>query len=102
MRWWVALAGLLALGFRGPEPSPALRVYVPNQMAASISVLDGTAYVSSHGRAAAAEVHAISGHDMESPRENGTLVVIDAISGKVEKVAEVRPYAAALGIARLP
>jgi hypothetical protein len=39
---------------------------------------------------------------MESPRENGTLAVIDVASGKVEKVAEVGPYAAALGITRLP
>lgn len=61
-----------------------------------------TVYVSSHGRAAAAEVHAGAGHDMESPRENGTLAVIDAITGKVKKVAEVGPYAAALGIAPLP
>jgi hypothetical protein len=37
----VALAGLLAVGFfTGPEPG--LRVYVPNQMGASISVLDGS------------------------------------------------------------
>jgi hypothetical protein len=39
---------------------------------------------------------------MESPRENGTLALIDAASGKVEKVTEVGPYAAALGIALLP
>ena len=41
MRLWIALAGLLALGFRGAEPAPRLRVYVPNQMGSSISVLDG-------------------------------------------------------------
>jgi DNA-binding beta-propeller fold protein YncE len=64
---------------------------------------DGTTlYVSSHGRASAAQVRAGAGHDMESPRENGTLAVIDVASGKVEKVAEVGPYAAALGITRLP
>jgi DNA-binding beta-propeller fold protein YncE len=61
-----------------------------------------TVYVSSHGRAAGAEMHAGAGHDMESPRENGTLALIDAASGKVEKVTEVGPYAAALGIALLP
>ena len=61
-----------------------------------------TIYVSSHGRAAAANAHAGAGHDMESPRENGTLAVIDAPSGTVRSVTEVGPYAAALGIAPLP
>jgi streptogramin lyase len=61
-----------------------------------------TVYVSSHGRAGAMEAHAGAGHDMESPRENGTLAVIDSASGEVESVTEVGPYAAALGIAPLP
>jgi DNA-binding beta-propeller fold protein YncE len=65
---------------------------------------DGTTvYVSSHGRPhPAAEVHAGAGHDMESPRENGTLAVIDAASGSVVSVSEVGPYAAALGLSTAP
>lgn len=60
-------------------------------------------YVSSHGRVRSpAEAHAGAGHDMESPRENGTLAVIDAASGSVERVAEVGPYAAALGLSAAP
>jgi DNA-binding beta-propeller fold protein YncE len=62
-----------------------------------------TVYVSSHGRvASAAEARAGAGHDMESPRENGTLAVIDAASGSVESVTEVGPYAAALGLSAAP
>jgi DNA-binding beta-propeller fold protein YncE len=62
-----------------------------------------TVYVSSHGRVRpAAQAHAAAGHDMESPRENGTLAVIDATSGSVESVAEVGPYAAALGLSTAP
>jgi DNA-binding beta-propeller fold protein YncE len=64
---------------------------------------DGTTvYVSSHGRAAipgAAHPGAI--HDMESPRENGSLVILDAATGALREVVEVGPYAAALGIAAM-
>ncbi len=59
-------------------------------------------YVSSHGRVTAAATHAGAGHDMESPRDNGTLAVIDVASGNVESVTEVGRYAAALGIAPPP
>ena len=59
-----------------------------------------TVYISSHGRAqGAADTHAGAGHDMDSPRSNGTLAVIDAASGTVRSVTEVGPYAASLGIA---
>lgn len=59
-----------------------------------------TVYVSSHGRVTAmAAAHAAAGHDMESPRENGTLAVIDAATGEVRSVTEVGRYAAALGVA---
>ena len=74
--------------------------------------LDGvTVFVSSHGRASGAhEAPAtvekndsagagVAAHDMERPRANGTLAVIDAVSGRVLRVTEVGPYAAALGIA---
>lgn len=60
-----------------------------------------TVYISSHGRAAAGHGSdpAAAGHDMQSPRANGTLVVIDARTGTIRSVTEVGPYAAALGLA---
>ena len=59
-----------------------------------------TVYVSSHGRTLATPDHtAPAGHDMNTPRANGTVVVIDARSGEVNAVTEVGPYAAALGLA---
>jgi DNA-binding beta-propeller fold protein YncE len=64
---------------------------------------DGTTvYVSSHGRTLGAhgDAHAAAGHDMSSPRANGTLVVLDAVTGEVRQATEVGPYAAALGLAR--
>lgn len=62
-----------------------------------------TLYVSSHGHAmsTAAGAHAAAGHDMTSPRANGTLAVIDAATGEVLRVTEVGPYPAALGLARI-
>jgi DNA-binding beta-propeller fold protein YncE len=62
-----------------------------------------TVYVSSHGRVrSAAGAHAGAGHDMESPRDNGTLAVIDAAGGTVVSVAEVGQYAAAPGLSVAP
>lgn len=60
-----------------------------------------TVYVTSHGRAAGAPAtdHAGATHDMDSPRGNGTLALIDAATGRVRSVTEVGPYAAAPGIA---
>ena len=60
-----------------------------------------TVYVTSHGRAAAAPAtgHAGATHDMDSPRANGTLAVIDAATGRVRSVTQVGPYAAAPGLA---
>lgn len=40
--------------------------------------------------------------DLASPRENGTLAVIDPATGRVRSVTEVGPYAAAPGLAREP
>jgi hypothetical protein len=40
-----------------------------------------------------------AGHDMATPRANGTLAVLDAASAEVRSVTEVGPYAAALGLA---
>lgn len=58
-----------------------------------------TVYVSSHGRTLAQPAHAAgAGHDMNTPRSNGTVAVIDAASGEVTSVTEVGPYAAALGL----
>jgi DNA-binding beta-propeller fold protein YncE len=58
-----------------------------------------TVYVSSHGRVLGGHGgHAAAGHDMDSPRANGSLAMIDAASGRVRKVTEVGPYAAALGL----
>lgn len=79
----------------------------------AVSPDGATVFVSSHGRAGQAhEAHdgaaptdsadaraAPARHDMESPRANGTLTIIDALSGRVLRVTEVGPYAAALGIA---
>lgn len=64
------------------QPAP-IRVPVPNQMGASIS---------EHAD------HAAAGHDTDSPRANGFLVVIDAATGTVRCATEVGPYAAALGL----
>lgn len=59
-----------------------------------------TVYVSSHGRTLGRpSAPAAAGHDMDTPRANGTLAVIDAATGKVSTVTEVGPYAAALGMA---
>lgn len=57
-------------------------------------------YVSSHGRAQRdpGAGHP-AGHDMESPRANGSLAVIDARTGEVVRTTEVGRYAAALGVA---
>lgn len=62
-----------------------------------------TVYISSHGRATTdpGSAHA-AGHDMESSRANGTLVVIDARAGTIRSVTEVGPYAAAVGLAVVP
>lgn len=58
-----------------------------------------TVYVSSHGRALGGHgAHAAAGHDMDSPRANGSLAAIDAATGRVRQVTEVGPYAAALGL----
>jgi len=58
-----------------------------------------TIYVSSHGRTLAQPTHGgEAGHDMDTPRGNGTVAVIDAASGEVTSVTEVGPYAAALGL----
>jgi DNA-binding beta-propeller fold protein YncE len=58
-----------------------------------------TVYVSSHGRVLGEHGgHAAAGHDMDSPRANGSLAVIDAATGAVRRVIEVGPYAAALGL----
>jgi DNA-binding beta-propeller fold protein YncE len=58
-----------------------------------------TVYVSSHGRVLGERAgHAAAGHDMDSPRANGSLAVIDAATGTVRRVTEVGPYAAALGL----
>lgn len=58
-----------------------------------------TVYVSSHGRVLGGHGgHAAAGHDMDNPRANGSLAMIDAASGRVRKVTEVGPYAAALGL----
>jgi DNA-binding beta-propeller fold protein YncE len=67
-----------------------------------------TVYVTSPGRAleSGAEPYrppqegAGPGPDLRSPRANGTVVVIDALSGEVLNVTEVGPYAAAPGLAR--
>lgn len=68
-----------------------------------------TVYVTSHGRPLPVEgvarpgANAGSGApppvDLASPRENGTVAVIDAATGDVLAVAEVGPYAAAPGLA---
>lgn len=66
---------------------------------------DGTTvYISSHGRASVDQgsPHAVAGHDMQSPRANGTLVAIDTRTGMIRSVTEVGPYAAALGLAVIP
>lgn len=67
----------------------------------AVSPDGATVYISSHGRAAArpGNAHPGAGHDMESPRANGTLAVIDAATGTIRNVTEVGPYAAALGLA---
>lgn len=57
-------------------------------------------FVSSHGRAQREPGAAHpAGHDMESPRGNGSLAVIDVLTGEVVRTTEVGPYAAALGVA---
>lgn len=61
----------------------------------------GTVYVSSHGRAAIPGAADPGAHDMASPRENGTLAILDAATGTRRSVSEVGPYAAALGIAAI-
>ena len=60
-----------------------------------------TVFVTSHGRAASSRgaQHGGAGHDMASSRENGTMVTIDAHSGKVLSVGVAGPYAAAPGLA---
>lgn len=68
-----------------------------------------TVYVTSHGRALESGAEPDRppeegagpgpGPDLRSPRANGTVVVIDALSGKVLNVTEVGPYAAAPGLA---
>lgn len=66
----------------------------------AVSPDGATVFVSSHGRAhRSPDAHAAAGHDMDSPRSNGTLAVIDAATGTVRIVTAVGPYAAALGIA---
>lgn len=103
-----------------------LSVWFPNQRAGSVTRVDAGAwtvtavirdsafaephgvvltpdsrlvYVSSHGRVLEGHTgHAAAGHDMESPRANGSLAVIDAATGRVLRVTEVGPYAAALGL----
>ena len=57
--------------------------------------------VSSHGRAAVPGAVDPGAHDMMSPRENGTLAILDAATGARRSVSEVGPYAAALGIAAI-
>lgn len=65
----------------------------------AVSADGATLYVSSHGRTTATPVQAgAAGHDMHSPRANGTLAVIDIASLAVRTVAETGPYAAALGL----
>ena len=65
----------------------------------AVSADGGTLYVSSHGRTTAAPAQAsAAGHDMHTPRANGTLAVIDIASLAVRTVTEVGPYAAALGL----
>lgn len=66
----------------------------------AVSPDGATVFISSHGRAAAGRGndHAVAGHDMETPRANGTLVSIDAATGTIRNVTGVGPYAAALGL----